>query len=77
MSSQYIPMEHDTLGEYARQIYYLEEDNTFVNEYGMFVFNIHDYLTPNELLMFKRKKDYLIIDKAGTWIEFVYVEAKY
>jgi len=77
MSTKYIPMAYETMDEFARQLYYLEEENVIVNEFGSVVFNIYDYITPNEFMLFKKNKDYMLITKGHVTIELVYPDFNY
>jgi hypothetical protein len=71
-------MEYDNLGGYVRQLFYLLEDNVFVNEFGIVVFNIFDYITPNELMLFKATKEYTQIpSRNGFMIELLCQELNF
>ena len=56
-------------------LFYYDDDNCFVDENGCIVYNLFDYVTPNELLIFKQEREDLFITKPdGKYIEIIYPE---
>jgi len=43
-------------------LYYLKEDNVFIDGEGEIVFEIFEIITPNDLYLFKRHKTYMIVN---------------
>lgn len=43
-------------------LYYLKEDNVFIDGEGEIVFEIFEIITPNDLYLFKRHKAYMIVN---------------
>lgn len=55
------------------QLYYNKDTNTITDDMGDLVFNIFDYVTPNELLIFKLKRqDILANSRYGQLVELIY-----
>lgn len=44
-------------------IHYIEEENRFYNNNGKILYNIFDFITPNELLLFKKKRENIVLVK--------------
>lgn len=59
-------------------LYYDEENNQFFQEGGWVVYDIFTYITPNELLIFKNKKEDLCIrnDRHDFLIGLFYIQMK-
>lgn len=43
------------------QLYYDEIQNTMIDCDGAIIFNIFDYVSPNQYFLFKQEKDYMIM----------------
>jgi len=55
--------------------FYYEEQNLMFDEDGFPVFNIFEYITPNEFFIFKTNKEYMIIIEPNRpVIELIYPE---
>lgn len=76
MSTQYIPMDREEpINSWAayRQLYYYEKDNRMVDEWGNIVHDIYKIITPNDLMMFKKKKEYMFVRGVqGEYVELIY-----
>jgi hypothetical protein len=58
-------------------LYYLKEDNVFMDGEGEIVFEIFEIITPNDLYLFKRHKDYMIVNhrtEPGILVELYWPE---
>lgn len=47
--------------EYTVGLFYVKEWNVFMDEGGFIVWNIFEIITPNDLFLFKKYKEYMII----------------
>ena len=56
-------------------LYFMKEDNCFIDEGGYVVLNPFDYINPNDLLLFKRRKTtYGIVNRKGEPVALFYPE---
>ena len=58
-------------------LYYLKEDNVFMDGEGEIVFEIFEAISPNDLYLFKRHKDYMIVNhrtEPGILVELYWPE---
>lgn len=56
-------------------LFYVPEWNVFMDEAGFIVWSIFEYITPNDLLLFKRNKEYMLVPHAsvsGVLVELFY-----
>lgn len=59
-------------------IFYDSERNVFMDEGGYIVYNIYDYVTPNQLFIFREKQDDMFFKNYSDRMEsMVYVELIY
>jgi hypothetical protein len=58
--------------DFVRCFYYFEDDGTLVDEDGEIVFNIYDWITPNQFYLFKHLKQSIAFDKNGCYVEFIH-----
>lgn len=42
-------------------LFYYEEDNYFVDEGGYIIYNIFSYISPSQLLLFKKHRTYMCV----------------
>lgn len=47
--------------EDALALFYYEEDNYFVDEYGNVIYNIFSYISPSQLFLFKKGRTYMCV----------------
>lgn len=43
-------------------LFYDTDQNVFVGEDGFIVWSIFELITPNDLLLFRERKDYMVVD---------------
>ena len=56
-------------------MHYDFEKNCFIDEMGETIYNIFDYITPNELFIFREEKeDLFIIKPNGGYVEIIFPE---
>lgn len=58
-------------------LYYLKEENVFMDGEGEIVFEIFEIITPNDLYLFKRHKAYMIAShrtEPGIFVELYWPE---
>ena len=56
-------------------LFYVPEWNVFMDEGGFIVWSIFEYITPNDLLLFKRNKEYMLVPHnsiPGVLVELFY-----
>lgn len=57
------------------RLYYVADQNVVTDEEGDIVYDIFNYVTPNEFLLFKHNKKDLITDgRYGQLVELVYFD---
>ena len=67
----------DDLLEEVIQIYYNANTNTFIDEGGFEVYNIHALISPNVVFLLKYKKDDMFVYGVnGEYIELIYEDYK-
>lgn len=55
--------------------YYDRDENYLFDEFGNVVFNIYNYITPNDFMLFKvKQKDMIVRTRRGLDIELLYPE---
>jgi len=54
-------IEFPTSRSLNRKLHYDEVENVMYDEYGDIVFNIFSIITPNDLYLFKKKKEYMVV----------------
>lgn len=69
-------MDTDDYSDICQPMYYDDKNNVMIDADGFPIFNIFDYITPNELFMFKRNKETtMVLSTSGeAFIELVYPE---
>lgn len=56
-------------------MYYDFDDNIFYDENGYPIFDLFEYITPNELYLFKKtREDYFALRPNGDYVEMIYPE---
>lgn len=60
MTAYWTPVE-EVIG-----LFYDKEANKFIDEGGFIVWNIFDYVTPTDLLMFRQDKEYMLVPRHGS-----------
>lgn len=58
-------------------LYYLKDDNVFMDGEGEIVFEIFEVISPNDLYLFKRNKEYTIVNhhtQPGLLVELYWPE---
>jgi len=58
-------------------LYYLKDDNVFMDGEGEIVFEIFEVISPNDLYLFKRNKEYTIVNHhtlPGKFVELYWPE---
>ncbi len=66
------PTDEDTIG-----LFYDKENNVFTDEDGYIIWYIFDFITPNDLYMFKKNRQYMLVScqsMPGTLCELFYPE---
>lgn len=59
------------------QIYYYVDENIFTDEDGFIIYNIWNYITANDLFLFRAHKEYMLVPHAhikGVGCELMYPE---
>lgn len=55
------------------RLYYVVDQNIVTDDEGEVIFDIYDYITPNEFYLFKQQKKDLITDgRYGQLVELIY-----
>lgn len=60
--------------DYVYQLFYEPDENIFTDEGGYVIFNPYRYITPNDLMLFKKKKEYtMLFTPEGYPVELFYM----
>ncbi|MCK9288697.1 MAG: hypothetical protein M0P29_14165 [Sphaerochaetaceae bacterium] len=61
-------------------LFYLKDDNVFMDGEGEIVFEIFEAISPNDLYLFKRNKKYTVVNHhslPGSFVELYWPEEEY